>query len=190
MRPDDDGFTIIELVIAMMILLVITVPLVASFVLGIQTGVASQQDVTNSADAQLVGYYFDVDVSSAESTSPSSPSCGGTGTVLELRWTDGGTTRVAYRVLADPQRQAELQSATPLYRLERVKCAGGGNDVTALARTLSEVPAPQCDGAPCTDGQTPRVIDLQLKERSTQQSDLAAPTVFTFGVSATRKVIP
>lgn len=190
MNRPEDGFTVIELVISMLILLVITIPLVASFVTGIQVSVGSQQDVTNSADVQLVGYYFDVDVSSAELVSPTSPLCGGAGTLLELRWTDGGTTRIAYRTVADTERQVDLGITTPIYRMERVKCTSIGSQVTVLARTLVDGVTALCDMTPCADSSKPRLVTLELTERSTQQSDIDAPTTFTFGVSATRKVTP
>jgi type II secretory pathway pseudopilin PulG len=190
MRRDESGFTVVELVIAMLIMLVIIVPLVGSFVLGIQTGLGSQQDVTNSADAQLVGYYFDADVASAESVAPTSPTCGGTGSVLELTWTDGATVKVVYRAVIDAARQAELHLTTPIYRLERVRCAGGAPDVTVLGRTVTSVPQASCDDAGCTAGAKPRRVALVISERSTQQGDKGSTDTFTVTVSAVRKVTP
>ena len=191
MKSQDKGFTVIELVIAMMIMLIITVPLVTSFVVGTQTALGGQQDVTNSADTQLLGYFFDIDVANAETVAPSSPSCGGAGSALELSWTDGGSQLVAYRAVADAARQAELSFPTTVYRLERVLCNSAGTSTTVLARTLLAAPTVTCDGAPCTATTTkPRRIGLQIQERSTQESDIGSTDRFTVGVTAARKVTP
>jgi prepilin-type N-terminal cleavage/methylation domain-containing protein len=191
MPRDEEGFTLVELLIAMLIMLVIIVPLVGSFVLGIQTGLGSQQDVTDSADAQLVGYYFDADVASAETVSPTSSTCGGPGSILQLTWTDGGAVQVAYRAVADTTRQAELHLTTPIYRLERVRCSNATTDVTVLGRTVTAVPAAQCDAATCTPSTTtPRRVSLAIPERSTQQADKGSTDTFTVAVSATRRVTP
>lgn len=186
----EDGFTLIELMIAVMILIVITVPLINSFALGVKASSGSSQDVTNSADAQTLGYFFDIDVSSAETVSPTSGSCGGTGSVLELTWTDGGAVVVAYRAVTDAARQAELQLSTAVYRLERVQCSGGTSTVTIIGRTLLSAPTVTCDAATCAASSTPRRVQMSVQERSTQESDLLSTTTFSFGVTAVRKVTP
>lgn len=190
MDRQDEGFTVIELLIAMMVMTIILVPLVASFVIGTQTALGSQQDAGNSADAQLLGYYFDIDVSSAQTVSPSSSSCGGPGSVLELRWTDGSVQVVAYRAVADPGRQTELQQAATVYRLERVLCNATGNKVTPIARSLMSSPSVACDGTTCAADSTPRRVSLNFSELSTQESDVTSTNRFTVGVTAVRKVTP
>lgn len=186
----DEGFTVIELMIAMMVMLIILTPLVASFVLGTQTALGSQQDVNNSADAQLLGYYFDIDVASAATVSPTSASCGGAGSVLELSWTDGGSQVVAYRAVADAARQTELQQGSTVYRLERVLCNAAGSTVTVIARSLMSTPTAKCDAATCAAASTPRRVGLAISELSTQESDVGSANRFTVGVTAVRKVTP
>jgi prepilin-type N-terminal cleavage/methylation domain-containing protein len=189
-RGADEGFTVIELMIAMLIMLIILVPLVASFVVGTQVALGSQQDVNNSADAQLLGYFFDIDVASAATVSPTSGGCGGSGSVLELSWTDGGSQVVAYRAVADAARQSELQQTTPVYRLERVLCNAAGIKVTVIARSLMSLPTAKCDAATCGAASTPRRVALSISELSTQESDVGSTNRFTVGVTAVRKVTP
>lgn len=190
MDPQDDGFTVIELVIAMMIMLIITVPLVASFAVGVRTALGSQQDVSNSADTQLLAYYFDIDVANADTVSSTSSGCGGTGSVLQLSWTDGGSQTVAYRSVADAARQAELNVTSTVYRLERVLCNTSGSTVTTIARSVMSTPTVTCDAAACTAASTPRRVSMTVSELSTQESDLGSTDRFTVGVTAVRKVTP
>lgn len=189
-RDADEGFTVIELLIAIMIMLIILTPLVASFVVGTKVALGSQQDVNNSADAQLLGYFFDIDVASAASVAPTSGGCGGAGSALELRWTDGGSQVVAYRAIADATRQTELQQSTTVYRLERVLCNAAGSKVTVIGRSLMSLPTVTCDDHACTAASTPRRVALSMSELSTQESDVGSTNRFTVGVTAVRKVTP
>src|SRR5436309_2712378 len=78
MRRDTDekGFTVIELVIAMLIMILITTPLMTSFVLGVRATREANQDVQNSVDAQLLASYFDIDVAGSDVvTSDAGASC-------------------------------------------------------------------------------------------------------------------
>lgn len=188
----DDGMTVIELLISMMILGIIMAPLATSFVLGLETTRGSELDAGDSADAQLVAGFWDGDVASAQTVATSSMTCGsGTG-VVQLRWTDGGTIRVvAYRALTDPARQADLRLATPVYTLERIVCSDDSGTVVerqTIARALKAVPVVACDNGSC--GATPRRVRLSAISYATQTPDLGTPGVFTVDVTATRRVTP
>lgn len=192
MADADEGFTVIELIIAMLIMLLLMAPLASAFVLGLATTRSGEEDAANSSDAQLLASYFDIDVASAESVQTSS-GCGGGGTILELRWTDGSAQRfIAYRAVANSARQAELHLTTPVYDLERVACSsasGPVQDTQTLARTLSASPVVTCDnGKPCTT--TPRRVTLAATAYSKQINDQGSTTSFTFGVTAARRVRP
>lgn len=192
MDVDDDGFTVIELMIAMMILLVIMTPLATSFVIGLGTTRGSEQDASNSADAQLLASFLDADVASAETVSESS-ACGGASTILGLTWRDGSaTTHVAYRTLTNPSRQARLTLTTPVYQLERVVCASVTGPVLEddiVARTLAGIPDVTCDGS-TTCPALPRRVTLTAQAYSTQLSDISSTSRYTFGVTASRRVRP
>lgn len=188
----DDGMTVIELLISMMILGIIMAPLATSFVLGLETTRGSELDAGDSADAQLLAGFWDGDVASAQTVGTSAFTCGtGTG-VVQLRWNDGAAVRVvAYRALTDPARQADLRLATPLYVLERVVCSDDSGTVLdrqVLARALQGVPVVSCDSSSC--GPTPRRVRLTTVSYATQTPDLATPGRFTVDVTATRRVTP
>ena len=185
-RPDD-GMTIIELLIAMMILTILIAPLATSFVIGLTTTQRTDQDVTNSADAQLLTLYFDSDVASSEQVTTST-ACGGSGTVVQFEWNDGSSSQLAaYRTTRDAAAETAL-GAPSVYRLERVLCSAPGSVVSThlLARSLSAVPGVLCDGSPCSASSTPRAVSLPLDQLGRTASD----DRFTFTLTATRKVTP
>ena len=195
-RRGDEGFTLIELLVAMMIMLLITVPLVTSFVLGIQTTTGSKQDVINSTDAQLLSNYLDIDVANSDSVSPSG-GCAGGSPVLVLSWTDAGAgTVIDYSLVADPTAKAELGLTTTVYRLERHRCASVGAAVLEstevghqlIAEGATAPAAVTCDGGACAAGSHPRLVTLRLQEASKMVTDKGSATVFSFGITATRKV--
>lgn len=177
--------TIIELLIAMMILTVLIAPLATSFVIGLTTTQRTDQDVTNSADAQLLTLYFDSDVASSEKVTTST-TCGGSGTVVQFEWNDGSSSQLAaYRTTRDAAAETVL-SVPSVYRLERVLCSAPGNVVSThlLARSLSVIPGVLCDGSPCPASSTPRGVSLPLDQLGRTASD----DRFTFTLTATRKV--
>lgn len=199
MKQGEQGLTIIEVLIAMMLMLLIMAPLSVAFIVGLSTTRSSEQDAGNSSDAQLLAAFFDIDVSSAETvtTNPLAMSCGGEGGVLQLRWTVGSglsavDQHVTYRAVADADRQAFLQLPTPVYRLERVVCSDDNGtmdgEVQTVARTLKSPPAIECDDQSCSA--TPRRITMRAQGNSTQLSDDGSTTTYTFGITATRKVQP
>lgn len=192
MTRDDDGMTIVELLIAMVILMLIMAPLATSFVLGLGTTRASELDAADSADAQLLSGFFDIDVASAQTVATASSATCGSGTgVLQLVWKDGTADRVvAYEVVTDSVRQTRL-GVTPVYVLQRVTCsdtAGTVIDTQVVARTLATVPSVSCDKSACST--TPRRVTLKATAYATQTPDAGTPGRYTFSVTATRKVSP
>ena len=189
---NDDGFTIVELLVAMMVMLIIIVPISASFILGLKTASGSLQDTTNSADAQVLSGLFDTDVTNAESVSTSS-SCAGAGTVLSLTWMDGSVpVEVAYRASADPVMQAQINAPAAIDRLDRVRCVSGAIvDTQQVVRSLlhSAGVTIQCDGGACSTP-TPRRVSLKAIEYSNQLGDVNDGTTYTLGLTASRKVTP
>lgn len=193
MTQRDEGFTLVELLLAISIMLVIIVPLASSFILGIGTANGGLQDTTNTVDAQILAGFFDTDVASAETASTSS-SCGTSGTaVLGLLWHDGTkVVTVAYRAVADAAKQAELNVTTPIDRLERVRCVDGVTaDTTAVGRSVLHSPGAQltCDGGACAST-TPRDITLTVIEQTPQLADKNASGQYTIAVTGTRRVTP
>lgn len=190
-RRDDDGLTLIELLISMAVLLIIMAPLATAFVVGLGTTRATEQDAGNSADAQLLASFLDVDVASAETLSTTT-TCGGGGGLLQLRWIDGTAPQVvAYRAVANASRQARLQLTTAVYDLKRDQCTTDNTPSSSqvIARTLSGVPLVTCDGSGSCNA-TPRRVTLRATAYSTQISDVGSSSTYTFGVTASRRVRP
>lgn len=178
----DSGLTLIELLVAMSITLIIITPLFSSFVLTLGQTARSEQDITNSTDAQSLTAFFPQDVANADTVRVSS-SCGGTSSVLELRWTDAGTTHyVSYQ-----SSTTSLQGVTA-YVLTRNECtAPAGPPVSTLTvvRTAASVPIATCDGVVCTDAtSTPRVVALAVDDLGRT----ATENHFIFTLTGTRRV--
>lgn len=193
MSDHDEGFTLVELLIAVAVMLIIIVPIANSFVLGLTTTRGGMQDTTNSSDAQVLAGFFDTDVASAETVSTSS-ACAGAGTVLALSWTDGSAAEtVAYRAVADPAMQAELATVSAIDRLERVHCTNGAAvETTIVARSVFDSGGitVSCDGASPCAGARPRRVAIQVKEYTSQIADAGASGHYTFSLTGTRKVTP
>lgn len=197
LRHEDDGLTLIELLAAMLVMLILTVPLVTSFVLGLTTTRDGLQDTTNSADAQALAAFFDVDVANSQAVQAGTPSgCGGP--VLTLTWDDAGTVNtVVYRMAAadvDVQQDVhEVEPTLTVCSLERLHTVGSGTpEVTTVARSVVGTPAVSCGDSAC--GTTPRSVSLEVvlfsalvRDKDLVDGDVASNR-FTMGVTAERKV--
>lgn len=193
-HDDDDGMTVVELLIAIVIMVMIMAPLATSFVIGMSTTRGSELDAGGSADAQLLAGAFDVDIASATAvTAAAAMTCGSGQGIVQLTVKDGTLTRyIGYRATADAARQAELQLPGAVYVLERFVCSDAGGTVAdrqVLARTLKSVPSVACDGKPSCPA-TPRRVMLTTVSYATQTPDSATPGQYTASVTATRKVTP
>lgn len=183
----DSGLTLIELLIAMAVMAIITTPLVTAFVLTLTTTARSAQDVSNSADLQLLSSYFDVDVANADTVSTTS-SCGGGTSFLAMTWLDGATQHsVAYGTTADAAAKKALGAAGSVYTVTRYDCTNAAAVRTnVLARNASTVPAPLCDASACTKGAKPGTVTLLLSlyQRPTTDPLVTATLVGTRRVTA------
>lgn len=192
----DEGLTVVELLISIMILGIIMAPLATSMVIGLATTRGSEIDAGNSADAQLLAGFFDIDVASAENVQiiDSLITCGTDQPIVQFRWRDGAIDRhVTYEVVNDVARQTYLNLIGPIYELQRVVCsdaAGTEVETHTLARTLTAVPVVSCDNGSGCSTTTPRRVTLRGTAYATQLADVDSANDYTFGVSATRKVQP
>ena len=76
LRTDESGFTLAELLVAIVIMGIITVPLFESFIDGLRTTTAASTSLGSSHDAQLADYYLERDaIGATPSESPSSWTC-------------------------------------------------------------------------------------------------------------------
>ena len=182
-RPvaDDSGFTLIELLVAMGITMLIITPLFSSFVLTLGQSARSEQDITNSTDAQTLTAYFPQDVANSDSVRVSS-SCGGSSSILELQWVDGGNHYVSYQ-----SSSTTLQGVTA-YQVTRHECtapAGAPVRSDVVVRSAAVVPVVRCDGIACTDATTaPKVVTFAVDDLGRTASELH----YAFTLSGTRRV--
>src|SRR4051812_35114190 len=123
-QRNDDGFTIVELLISMGILGIIITPLATAFFIGLGTFKTTDADIANSSDAQVASLFFSDDAASADSVATNAD-CGSSSDgdpVVQFNWQDGSISRrVAYRLATDASAAADLQVGTA-YRLNRVSC--------------------------------------------------------------------
>src|SRR4051812_15539399 len=97
---EDDGFTLLELVLAVAILAVITVSVGAAMIVGLRTTFTTAQKLNVSNNAQLLSQFFVPDVQSAAiggvdaNSARTDTGCSGAGSapggtnLLVLTWTD------------------------------------------------------------------------------------------------------
>lgn len=188
-RAGDSGTTLIEVLVAIMIMGVIIVPLTAAFVLGVARSTASLQDAGNSTDTQVLASFFSTDVAQATTVSTSA-TCGAgpdRTVILVLNWVDGTSQTVSYVAAEDPDAAAEARAATA-WRLERVAC-GPESSSAVVATQAKAMPTASCDGATCTSA-TPRRVALTISQLARQITGDQPDDSYSYSVTGTRKVTP
>jgi Prokaryotic N-terminal methylation motif len=147
-RPDPEGgFTLIEMILTMLLLLVVIAPISSAMFLGLHTEADVQTRLAESNGANIAASYFAGDVQQAlliATNTNESPACGGaTGPVKLLLTQASLQSSVSYFV--DPTDPTVLR---------RRACSNGAvvgppTGVPVL-HNLSSVPDPQCNGVGCT----------------------------------------
>jgi prepilin-type N-terminal cleavage/methylation domain-containing protein len=136
MNSRDEGVTLIELLVCMLIVSVIGSALVMSFFASTRAIEASSNRMANSHDSQMAANFFSSDMQSASVLStgtPSPPVCGADASIITFTWfgsdstTGNELTKVAsYRVVVqDGKRQ-----------LVRQFCSGPGSAVTSQSTVV------------------------------------------------------
>ncbi|HLU43313.1 MAG TPA: prepilin-type N-terminal cleavage/methylation domain-containing protein [Microthrixaceae bacterium] len=184
------GFTLLEVLIGLAVLALITVAVTAislTGVVGIRDGAVERQ--LDATTAQWVSMRFARDVAGAEKvvTSDCAPPTGSDRLVTLASSTGGFVTYHSRQVSASP--------AT--YDLSRQDCSGSVTDRRIVDGLEGVAPSVTCDGGPCVDGDSPRIVRLQVTRthrfdfelggaRRTTGSDLAdgpleAPAFLSLG---------
>lgn len=174
-RVSDDGFTLVEMLVAVLIAGVIIAPLSAVLLLGIGTTTTARATETHNADQQLVDSYFDSDVQSS-TTVGTGAFCSGAGAIAVFNWVDPGGSSTVMQV-------AYVASAG----LTRVVCKNG-----AEARRLQLAEGITSAAVSCAYGAgfgscsapTPRRVRLAISE-STQ--DVGTEN-YSYSLTSTRRV--
>lgn len=203
----DQGFTLPELLIVIVIIGVISLPLGNLIIEYFRTTAQTQGRLHESHDAQITAAFFSQDVASigrrdangvlvqSVGTSPftgvTACSTGLITPVLVLAWdqfdTPGGG---ATRIVVEYGTRTQIVGATAQIQLLRVHCTNSGNpDQTAvLAHDLTGPPSPNCTGSGATgcddSSHVPATVTMQLSIHDPDDPN-AAP--YSIAVSGQRR---
>lgn len=180
-NPDDQGFTLLELLIVMAVVPIIVGALAAGLiaVFSLQSGVADR--LGDSSDAQVVAASFTKDVQGATSiTTSATPLCGSGTQLLGLEWGGSADVIVSY---------VEQQSGTTsTYALVRNECDSGFSSTATSSMYLSYDLLPPCPPADSPSQCSP--LNLQpapvaYDGTTVINTDVASPsTVSTVGMTS------
>lgn len=188
---DEHGFTLVEMLIAIVILGVIAAPLSMSFITGIRFLGRSDEKFNDSRSALISAAYFASDVAGANTIVPNDAAACGGGTALVSFMSSDATAGVAPAVnnkasyIYDPS-----DPASP--RLLRNSCINGGPATQSVAAvSLGSAPVVTCYttanavNAACTTAHWVKVVVTQKK--NTPTADVPKPVAYTFTLQGTRR---
>lgn len=160
MKRNDDGFTVVELLVAVVILGIVIGAVTAAIIVGLRTTDGTQQRLAESHNAQMASSFFVQDVESADMVSVPGTQCTGTGTtpVVSFSWsehasaTGAGVPKVASYVVeqdapgpgAEKRLVRRFCSGTPLADAGEVTI--GHFPLSVVAPTVVCAPMPSCSG--------------------------------------------
>jgi prepilin-type N-terminal cleavage/methylation domain-containing protein len=172
------GFTLVELLVAIVILGIIAVPLGASAFLGLRTADETSNRFASSNDAQLLSIWLPPDVQSAGNQSgdvvtSGNTECSGVTNVLRLRWRETqGTTNTYVAAYA-----VSLNANTGVYELKRYFCVNSGASTThVVARNLASATAA-----------TATVATTKVSVTVTSKGTATSPSGYVYSVSGYRR---
>jgi prepilin-type N-terminal cleavage/methylation domain-containing protein len=164
LSQDQSGFTLPELLMAIVISGIIVGALASGFGVSVKAMTTSQQRLAESHDAQQASAYFVSDAANASYFSPATvptpaiPSCPtfGAGTVAVFEWTEAAVRKDAFYGT----------TGTPAQLLRRY-CENGvqQSDVSLVKNVGSPAPTITCPTAACTA--TSAYLELNVHEKST-----------------------
>lgn len=169
-RRQDDGFTLVELLMVIAMTSIIMTALASAFTTGLRTTTATGTRLSETADLQLLSAYFPQDIQSAgigagdvDTTATATAGCSGLdgSNVLALRWTDfktGTSYGATYRTRVSGTEQ----------QLVRYTCSGGVTSMLVMGRSLQPL-----NGATADVSANPR-ISLTLRLASGYVATLTA----------------
>jgi prepilin-type N-terminal cleavage/methylation domain-containing protein len=168
---DESGFTLVELLIAVVVLGVIVAGISAGFSLGLNTLNETSNRLAGSNDAQLLGTYLPPDVTSATEATTTGIACSGASNP-QLELSDGPNFNVVYGV----------RTIAGGHQLERYDCTSGSvGKTTVVARNLAGASAVLATRIPASGTLTG--ASLTVTERTTPQESSA----YVFTVTGTRR---
>lgn len=177
------GFTLVELIVAIIIVGIIVVPLSGAIILGYTRMAQTGQRSLEAGDSQLVAAYFVNDVQGSDQVLVSGFTCGAT-------LADGSTAApvVEFALKSDPTAASDYQSSYSTVtqdgalQLYRVVCKSGVVTDALISKSLASVPTVTCAGATCSSA-TPATVSMVV----TEKGNFANATTDQFTVTGTRR---
>jgi prepilin-type N-terminal cleavage/methylation domain-containing protein len=181
-RASEDGFTMVELVMAVAILGIISITLGVVGTVMFKTLGQTQDRLTESRGPRFASVYWVPDVASADVVNPSTAGvptvCGAAAPLVTLQWTDDRTalTTVSYGIV----------TTGVVSKLERRFCINGS---TLPTRTTTIAPsvAPSATTVTCGNGTSYSACTTPDTDKSLLLT-IAAKSGGTFSVDAFREV--
>lgn len=161
---NDDGFTLVELLVSIIILGTIMGAIAGALIMVLGTS-TTQTRLAESHDEQLAAAHFAGDLASAESFTPRSTPCASSGVFLSLKWTDPSTGSTVYVDYA--QQGSDVLRST---------CIDSGSASTvAVAHDAASVGCVKATGAAMTcptGSSSPSFSGVKITEASGQSFTL------------------
>jgi prepilin-type N-terminal cleavage/methylation domain-containing protein len=177
---DEAGFTLVELLMAIVIMGVVLGPLAAGLLVGLRTSDETANRLAGSNDAQLLSIWLPPDVQStgggaSDVSTSNNTDCSGVTNVLRLRWTETTGSSSATYIAA----YAVSQNGTGEWRLVRYACVNGGTPSThVVARNLAG-----------SSAATVSVNGTKIAMTVTEAHTAVNPTGYVFTVSGHRRTL-
>ncbi len=156
-RRAEDGFTLVEAVVAVGILGIIGVVIAGAFIVSARTTQGTTQRYNESHDAQIASAYLATDV---QSNNQITGACGGSGSnLVSFGYSDGSVASYLY-------------SAGAQNKITRTFCSGGSTTTTPLVQFAGSAPTVTCTGG-CAAGDKPTKVKIAITESSGYSYTLA-----------------
>lgn len=205
---DDEGFTLIEMVVTVSILGIIAVVLFGVVIQYLKVSGTTRARLSESTDQQFISTYWQTDVSSlgrrsfAAGTPPTIPSsqsvfldaagpsgCGASvgAVVVAFAWVEFEVSAAdpdnAWNTTAQEVAYVQVGGSAP-YKLQRVRCKGDAEgDPVTVAHNLTGKPLVNCDTS-CTAAALPNRVTMKFVVRDSSEP---ADTGYTTTVTADRR---
>ena len=180
----EEGFTLIELIVAVAVLGVIIGAIAASLVVSLQTTDVTTDRLNESNDAQMAAVYYVQDVASATDVDVTDEhACAaGNEVVVQFSWTEQSLNGAGD--IVDVAKVASYEYQAPLGadggRLVRLHCTdAGAPSSVVIAQSLASKPILTCDGAGpgvcdlSDPDDVPRMVQLTVSETNDYTYELS-----------------
>jgi prepilin-type N-terminal cleavage/methylation domain-containing protein len=178
----EDGFTLIEMIIAIAVLGIIVGPIAGSFLIGFLESTSARDRIADSSGAQVLSAWL---VNPASPTCFPAPITAGDAVRLQITMTDPKTSTTSTVSYIDDS------TSTGQHRLLRAVCTPSASTSSLIAPYLASSNgfAVACDGgvAPCADP-TPTLVSVSVSSESQAPQDQSSYEPFSFELEARRRI--